>query len=168
MELAKKGYNVTIFEKENELGGLLTYGIPGFRLPRNLTQNLTNKIKNLKIAIKTSVELGKDIHIKSLKEDGFRAIFLGIGASLACTYKLTDKKCNSIYKSADILKKYNAKQSIENFGDVLIIGGGNVAIDSARAAIRMGAKSSTIVYRRDKCKMPARRNRIKSSNIRWC
>lgn len=156
VELAKQGFNVTIFEKESEIGGLLTYGIPGFRLPRDITQNLTRRIKNLGIQIYTNTELGKNITISELKQKGFKAIFLAIGAEMASQYSLTDKDCNHIYKSDYILKEYNAKRIVKDLGNVVIIGGGNVATDSARAAIRMGAKSSTIVYRRNKEKMPAR------------
>lgn len=156
IELAKKGYEVTIFEKEKEIGGLLTYGIPGFRLPRNITENLTKRIIEMGIEIKTEIEFGKDIDIECLKKQNYKAIFIGIGADIPSTYTLTDENCKKIYKSNYILKEYNAKRIVENLGDVIVIGGGNVATDSARAAIRMGAKSSTIVYRRDKEKMPAR------------
>ena len=156
IELAKKGYKVTIFEKEKEIGGLLTYGIPGFRLPRNITLSLTKIIKDMGIEIKTEIEFGKDINIEDLKKQGYKAIFIGIGADIPSTYTLSNDKCTKIYKSNYILKEYNAKRIVENLGNVVVIGGGNVATDSARAAIRMGAKSSTIVYRRDKGKMPAR------------
>lgn len=156
VELSKEGFDVTIFEKEEEIGGLLTYGIPGFRLPRDITQSLTRRIKSLEIHIQTNIKFGKDITIESLKKEGFKAIFIAIGAETASTYHLTDKECNKIYKSDYILKEYNAKKTIEDLGNVIIIGGGNVATDSARAAIRMGAKNSTIVYRRNKEKMPAR------------
>lgn len=133
----------------------MTYGIPGFRLPRNITENLTNRIKNLNIDIKTNIEFGKDITLKELKRE-YKAIFLGIGADIPSAYNLSSEGCKNIYKSNYILKEYNAKRIVENLGDVIVIGGGNVATDSARAAIRMGAKSSTIVYRRDNSKMPAR------------
>lgn len=156
VELSKKGFEVTIFEKEEEIGGLLTYGIPGFRLPRDITQNLTRKIKSLGINIQTNIEFGKDITIESLKKNGYKAIFVAIGAETASTYHLTNKECNKIHRSDYILKEYNAKRIINDLGNVIIIGGGNVATDSARAAIRMGAKSSTIVYRRNREKMPAR------------
>lgn len=156
VELAKKGFDVTIFEKEEEIGGLLTYGIPGFRLPRDITQNLTKRIKSLGIHIQTNIEFGKELTIRKLKEQGYKAIFIAIGAEKASTYALTNQECNNIYKSDYILKEYNAKRIIKDLGNVIIIGGGNVATDSARAAIRMGAKSSTILYRRDKEKMPAR------------
>ena len=156
VELTKKGYKVTIFEKESEIGGLLTYGIPGFRLPRDITKKLTNRIKQMGIHIKTNIQLGKDIKIEDLNKQGYKAIFLGIGADIPSSYALSNEECENIYKSNYILKKYNAKEIVENLGDVIVIGGGNVATDSARAAIRMGATTSTIVYRRDKNKMPAR------------
>ena len=155
VQLAKKRYRVTIFEKEEQIGGLLTYGIPGFRLPRNITENLTNRLKSLNIEIKTRIEFGKDITLEMLKKE-YKAIFIGIGADIPSSYNLNNEKCNRIYKSSYILKEYNAKRIVDNLGDVIVIGGGNVATDSARAAIRMGAKSSTIVYRRDSSKMPAR------------
>lgn len=156
LELVKKGYSVTIFEKEEQIGGLLTYGIPGFRLPKNITDNLTSRIKNLGIEIKTNLEFGKDFGIQTLKKEDYKAIFIAVGADISSTYNLTNENCSKIYKSSYILKEYNAKRIVEDLGDVIIIGGGNVATDSARAAIRMGAKSSTIVYRRNKEKMPAR------------
>ena len=155
VELAKKGYQVTIYEKEKEIGGLLTYGIPGFRLPRNITKNLTNRLRCLNIEIRTEIEFGNEITIETLKKE-YKAIFIGIGSDIPSTYNLSNEKCNKIYKSNYILKEYNAKRIVENLGDVIVIGGGNVATDAARAAIRMGAKSSTIVYRRDNSKMPAR------------
>ena len=155
-ELAKKGFKVTIFEKEEEIGGLLTYGIPGFRLPRNITENLTSRIKSLGIEIKTNTEVGKDLSLTEIKQQGYKAIFIGIGADIPSTYNLSNEECNKVYKSNYILKEYNAKRIVKDLGKVIVIGGGNVATDSARAAIRMGAKSSTIVYRRDNSKMPAR------------
>ncbi|MBO4815832.1 MAG: FAD-dependent oxidoreductase [Clostridia bacterium] len=145
-----------------KFGGLLSYGIPGFRLPRNITKKLTEKIINLGINVKTNVEFGKDIGLKELRKD-FKAIFIGIGADIPSTYSLTDKNCNTIYKSNYILKEYNAKRTIKDLGDVAIIGGGNVATDSARAAVRMGAKSSTIVYRRNREKMPARDDELEAA-----
>ena len=98
VELVKKGYKVTIFEKEEQIGGLLTYGIPGFRLPRNITENLTRKIKKLDIEIRTNTEFGKDITLSELKKE-YKAIFIGIGADIPSTYNLTDKECKHIYKS---------------------------------------------------------------------
>ncbi len=156
VELKKEGYDVYIFEKEEFVGGLLTYGIPGFRLPRNITKILEDNLKKINIKINTNIEFGKDITISSLKENGFKAIFIGIGNEIAASYKLTDKKCTGIYSSDHILREYNAKNIVPNLGKVIVIGGGNVAIDSARAAIRMNTNDVTIVYRRSHEKMPAR------------
>ena len=94
VELAKKGYQVTIFEKEKQIGGLLTYGIPGFRLPRNITRNLTNRLKNLNIEIKTETEFGKDIKLETLKNE-YKAVFIGIGADIPLTYSLSNEKCDN-------------------------------------------------------------------------
>ena len=156
VELKKEGYNVTIFEKENSIGGLLTYGIPGFRLPRNITSILEKNLKKLNINIITNIEFGKDITIDSLKKEGYKAIFIGIGNEISQKYSLSNEKCDEIYTADYILREYNAKRILKGLGNVIVIGGGNVATDSARAAIRMGAKSVTIVYRRSKEKMPAR------------
>ena len=161
-ELAKKGFNVTVFEREPQIGGLLSYGIPGFRLPRNITLKLTEKILNLGINIKTNIEFGKDIRLKQLKKD-FDAIYIGIGADIQSTYELCKEECDSIYNSDFILREYNAKRVIKNLGNVIIIGGGNVATDCSRAVLRMGAKTSTIVYRRNRVQMPAREDEIKSA-----
>ena len=161
VELKKEGYDVYLFEKEEYIGGLLTYGIPGFRLPRNITKIMEDYLKKINIKIKTKTEFGKDITISSLKENGFKAIFVGIGNEIAQEYSLTDKKCNSIYSADYILRKYNSKQIVPNLGKVIVIGGGNVAIDSARAAIRMNAEDVTIVYRRSNKKMPAREIELK-------
>lgn len=156
VELAKEGFGVTIFEKENNIGGLLTYGIPGFRLPRNATNTLKDVLDSLKITIKTNLKFGEDITIDKLKENGFKSILIAIGAGISSQYRLTNEENSNIYKADHILKEYNAKKTVKNLGDVVVIGGGNVATDSARAAIRMGAKSATILYRRNNEKMPAR------------
>ena len=156
VELKKKGYDVHMFEKEEFIGGLLTYGIPGFRLPRNITKILEDNLKRINIKINTKCEFGKDISIASLKENGFKAIFIGIGNEIPREYKLTDEKCESIYSADYILREYNAKRIIPNLGNVVVVGGGNVSIDCVRAAIRMNAKKVTLIYRRSHEKMPAR------------
>lgn len=154
VELRKKGYKVTIFEKEEIAGGLLEYGIPDFRLPKSIVRNIVKRIENIGVEIKTNVELGKDITINSLKNDGYEAIFLAIGAEIANTYKLSEEE-HQVYKSDEVLKRYYNKKYIENLGKVIVIGGGNVAIDSARVAKRMGAEKVQIVYRRTRELMPA-------------
>ena len=154
-ELAKKGYNITIFERHAKCGGILTYGIPDYRLDKKTIENVINKLKNLNVKIKNNVEFGKDITIESLKEEGYQAIFLGIGAEIPTTYDLGVKSDEGIITSTDILYSYSNGKKLD-LGTVAVIGGGNVAIDSARVAKRMGAKKVYILYRRNRALMPAR------------
>ena len=157
IELRKVGCDVTVFEKEDKCGGLLEYGIPDFRLSRNTLSNVIVKLKNLGIKFKNNVELGKNITIEDLRKQEYKYIFLGIGAQKQSTYWLTDERTTSIYQSDDFLKIYNINGKIDNLGITVVIGGGNVAFDSARAAIRMGAKEVYILYRRNEELMPARK-----------
>lgn len=161
-ELAKVGVNVTIFEKENELGGILRYGIPPYRLDKEELNNTINKILSLGIKVQTNCEFGKNINIKSLKEQGYEAIFLGIGAGTPTVYSLCNEKLKGIYASDYFLKEYNQGKKIENLGKTVVIGGGNVAMDCARTASRLGADVS-ILYRRDIENMPARSIEIKDA-----
>ena len=153
-DLRKNGYKVTIFEKDEEFGGILRYGIPDFRLSKDIIDNIINKLKKMGVNFKNNTSLGKDINIEDLKKE-YDAIFLGIGAEKPSTYDLGDFE--NIYDSDVFLRAYNNKEYLENLGDVVVIGGGNVAMDSSRAAIRMGAKSVSILYRRDEEHMPARK-----------
>ena len=153
-ELRKQGYQVTIFEKDEDFGGILRYGIPDFRLSKDIIKKIIDKLKKMEIIFKNNTCLGKDITIEDLKNE-FDAIFLGIGAEKSSTYDLGDFE--SIYDSDTFLRAYNNKKYLDNLGDVVVIGGGNVAMDSSRAALRMGAKSSSILYRRDEEHMPARK-----------
>ena len=156
IELLKNGYNVTIFEKEAIPGGILLYGIPDFRLPKNIVEGIVKKVKEMGAEIKTGVEFGKDITIESLKNE-FDAVFLAIGATESTVYSLSEKELAGVYKSDVFLKAYNENKYLENLGKVVVIGGGNVAMDAARAAVKMGAESVQILYRRDEAHMPARK-----------
>jgi len=155
IELLKNGYDVTIFEKDENPGGILWYGIPDFRLSKDIVENIITKIKNMGAEIKTGIELGKDITIESLKKE-FDSIFLAIGATISTMYSLSDEKLESIYESDIFLKAYNKNKFIQDLGKVVVIGGGNVAMDASRAAVKMGAESVKILYRRDQEHMPAR------------
>lgn len=161
-ELAKEGTNVTIFEKEESLGGILRYGIPSYRLNKKDLDNTINKILNLGINVKTNCEFGKDINIESLKKQGYEAIFLGIGAGNPTTYSLCNEKLDGIYESDYFLKEYNQGKNIKNLGKTVVIGGGNVAIDCARSASKLGANVS-ILYRRRIEDMPARKIEIQEA-----
>ena len=162
-ELLKEGFNVTIFEKESKPGGLLEYGIPDFRLPREKIKKVIKDLKDIGLKIELNREFGKDFTIEDLKKQKFNYIFLAMGAAVSNTYKLTDEKCSTVYKAGEFLKVYNTGGTIKNLGDVIVIGGGNVAFDSARAAIRMGAKTVTIAYRRNEELMPARKDELEDA-----
>ena len=153
-ELRKNGYQVTIFEKENDFGGILTYGIPDFRLSKKHVNEIIEMLQKLGVKFELGKELGKNLHIEDLKKE-YDAIFLGIGAEVPSKYDLGDFE--QIYDSDYFLKMYNNNKKIENLGNVVVIGGGNVAMDCSRAAVRMGAESVSILYRRDAENMPARK-----------
>ena len=154
-ELAKSGVKSVVFEKENVLGGILSYGIPDFRLDKKIIDRIVEVLKSLGVEFKLGQELGKNISIKELKKK-FDYIFIGIGAELSTTYSLSDEKLENIYNSDEFLRHYNFNNYIKNLGNVVVIGGGNVAMDCARTAVKMGAKKVSILYRRDKAHMPAR------------
>ena len=155
IELLKEGFLVDIYEKDKIPGGILVYGIPDFRLEKSIVESLINKIKNLGANFITEKELGKDIELEKLSES-YDAVFVGIGASKSTTYSLSENEINGVYKSDEFLKAYNEKEFIKDLGKVVVIGGGNVAMDSARAAVKMGAEEVKILYRRDRSHMPAR------------
>lgn len=154
-ELLKEGFSVDIYEKEDIPGGILVYGIPDFRLSKDKVNDLINKIKKLGANFITGKELGKDFSLEEISSK-YDAVFLGIGAPKSTTYNLSDQEICGVYKSDEFLKAYNENEFIKNLGKVVVIGGGNVAMDSARAAIKMGAKEVKILYRRDRAHMPAR------------
>lgn len=153
--LLKNGYNVDIYEKENIPGGILVYGIPDFRLSKNIVNNVIKKIENLGANFITNKELGKDFSLEELSQK-YDAVFLSIGAAISSTYSLSENEIKNVYKSDYFLKAYNEKKYIKDLGTVVVIGGGNVAMDSARVAVRMGANKVKILYRRDRKHMPAR------------
>ncbi len=153
-DLRKEGFEVTIFEKEKKIGGILNYGIPDFRLEKEYVNNIIEELKQLGVKFETEKELGKNIHIKELLKK-YDSIFLGIGAEMPSKYNLGE--FDKIYDSDYFLKAYNSNNFIKDLGNVVVIGGGNVAMDSARAAVKMGATTSNILYRRDEEHMPARK-----------
>lgn len=162
IELAKLGIKSVILEKDEKLGGILRYGIPDFRLNKDTLEHILENVENMGIEMRANVEFGKDISLKKLQEK-FDAVFLGIGAETPSTYKLADEEYPSIYKSDCFLKKYNEKDFIQNLGTTVVIGGGNVAMDCARSAVRMGAKKTYVLYRRARENMPARDIEIKEA-----
>ena len=161
-ELLKEGFSVDIYEKEKIPGGILIYGIPDFRLSKDLVDDVIEKLRKLGANFILEKELGKDFNLIDLKEK-YDFVFLGIGAAKSSKYSLTDEKVNMIYDSDYFLKKYHDNEFIEDLGTVVVIGGGNVAMDSARTAIRMGAKKVKILYRRDRLHMPAREEELEDA-----
>ena len=153
-DLRKEGFEVTIFEKEKKLGGILNYGIPDFRLEKEYVNNIIEELKQLGVKFETEKELGKNIHIKELLKK-YDSIFLGMGEEMQSQYNLGE--FDKIYDSDYFLKAYNSNNFIKDLGNVVVIGGGNVAMDSARAAVKMGATTSNVLYRRDEEHMPARK-----------
>ena len=168
-ELLLAGCDVTIYEKEKQLGGILTYGIPDFRLDKKIVEEIIDTIKNLGANIYTERELGRDIQLQDLQKQ-YDAIFVGIGATKSVEYPLYEEKLDSIYKSDEFLKTYAEGKRIDNLGKVVIIGGGNVAMDCSRVAIRFGAQESKILYRRDEAHMPARKIELADAiadGVKW-
>ncbi len=162
-ELAKLGYDVTIFEALHKSGGVLTYGIPEFRLPKDIVQFEIEKIKKLGVELKTNVIVGKSITIDELKEE-FEAIFVGSGAGLPRFMQIPGENLNGVYSANEFLTRVNLMKAYENNAvtpisvgkNVAVVGGGNVAMDAARTALRLGAENVYIVYRRGEAELPAR------------
>ncbi len=144
--LAVKGYPVTVFEKEKMLGGMLTMGIPNFRLDKAVVNAEIDVLRELGVEFKTGVEVGKDVTLPQLREEGYKAFYLGIGAS---------KGSPVVFTGIDFLRAVNLGDKVKIGNSVAVIGGGNVAIDVARTALRLGAENVTIVYRRSRDEMPA-------------
>jgi heterodisulfide reductase subunit A len=151
-DLIRQGYPVTVFEAKSQPGGLLRYGIPDFRLPRNVVDNEISYIQELGVEIKT------DNPVKNLDdifEQGYKAIFLGTGCPESLKLGIPNEDTDGVYYAMDFLEKLSSGGSISLGNRIAIIGGGNAAVDAARVALRLGAKEVTIIYRRSRTEMPA-------------
>ncbi len=168
-DLKKAGHEVVVFEALHKLGGVLRYGIPPFRLPRKFLDREINTLKEMGVKFKTNVIVGKSITLKQLEEDGFDAVFICSGAGLPKMLGVAGENLNGVYSANEFLTRVNLMQAHEphtptplRIGDkVAVIGGGNVAMDSARTAARVGAKEVYIVYRRTEAELPARLEEIR-------
>lgn len=160
-DLANRGYSVTIFESMSEAGGMLSKGIPEYRLPRKILTREIQRVKDLGVQIRTGVTIGKDLNFKDLGKQGFKAVFVGTGAHKNLKLKIQDRELKGVVYALDFLWNVNCDEKIEIGKNVTVIGGGNVAVDAARTALiaktamRMGAERVTILYRRSKEEMPA-------------
>ena len=164
-ELTKLGYEVTIFEALHKPGGVLMYGIPEFRLPKKIVEAEIDYIKKLGVKLKTNVVVGKLKSVDELLQNGFSAVFIGTGAGLPNFMNIPGENLNGVYSANEYLTRSNLMKAylfpkydtpIARGKQVAVIGGGNVAMDSARTALRLGAEDVTIVYRRSRNEMPAR------------
>jgi len=162
-ELAKKGYPVTVYESSLHAGGMLRKCIPEFRLPKNIVDTEIEHIKKMGVEIKTGITVGKDLPFNDLHQEGFRAIFLSVGAHRTRKLGVEGEDLKGVFDALDFLKLMNEGEKVDIGERVAIVGGGNVAIDSARTAIRSGAKEVTILYRRSKDEMPANPYEIKEA-----
>ena len=152
--LALKGYPVTVFEKEKELGGMLTLGIPSFRLEKDVIRAEIDILRDLGVQFKTGVAVGTDITLDALRAEGFKAFYLAVGASRGAKLRCPGEELPGVMTGIDFLRAVNLGEAPAIGTSVAVIGGGNVAIDVARAAVRLGAEV-TVVYRRDRDFMPA-------------
>jgi glutamate synthase (NADPH/NADH) small chain len=167
-DLAKLGYDVTIFEALHEAGGVLTYGIPEFRLPKSaVVQKEIDNVKSLGVKIECNVVIGKSMTIDQLFEEGFEAVFIGSGAGLPKFMGIPGENANGVFSANEYLTRNNLmKAFLEDYDTpiaagkkVAVVGGGNVAMDAARTALRLGAETY-IVYRRGEEEIPARAEEV--------
>ncbi|TBR18856.1 NADPH-dependent glutamate synthase, partial [bacterium] len=168
-ELAKKGYVVDIFEGFHELGGVLAYGIPEFRLPKSIVAHEIEYLKSLGVNFSVNKLIGRVLTIQDLFAEGFSAIFIGAGAGLPKFMGIPGENLNGIYSANEFLTRVNLMKAykfpeyhtpVKRGEAVAVIGGGNVALDAARTALRLGAKKVYVIYRRSLSEMPAREDEI--------
>ena len=178
-ELAKKGYDVSIFEALHTAGGVLVYGIPEFRLPKSIVANEVKKLEAMGVQIMTNMVIGKILSIDELFEMGFQAVFVGSGAGLPMFMHIEGEALKGVMSANEYLTRINLMKAYTEESDtpvivskaVAVVGGGNVAMDAARCAKRLGAEHVYIVYRRSEAEMPARREELhhaKEEGIELC
>jgi heterodisulfide reductase subunit A-like polyferredoxin len=161
--LARKGILSTIYEALPEAGGMLRVGIPAHRLPREILDQEIEVITNLGVEIKTNTALGSDLTVEDLFNNGYKAVYLALGAHKSIDLGIPGEKANGVRQGVDFLREVNLTGKTEVGQKVAIIGGGNVAIDVARAAVRLGAEEVQIVYRRTRAEMPAWEEEIQAA-----
>lgn len=154
-ELVKKGYPVTVFESLPEPGGMVRVGIPNYRFPKEALDVDINYIKKLGVEIKTNVSLGKDVTIEELLQKGYKIIFIATGAHKSTKLGIEGEELDGVIQALDFLKDFNNGKKVKLGDKVAVVGGGNVAMDAARTALRLGAREVNILYRRSREEMPA-------------
>ena len=167
-DLAKKGYKVTIYEALHTAGGVLVYGIPEFRLPKSIVAREVDTLKELGVDIETNVVIGKTLTIDELFDMGYEAVFVGSGAGLPRFMNIPGESLKGVYSANEFLTRSNLMKAykddpvtpIMKGGKVAVVGGGNVAMDAARTALRLGAEKVYVVYRRSMEELPARKEEV--------
>ena len=167
-DLAKKGYKVSIYEALHQAGGVLVYGIPEFRLPKSIVAKEVDTLKKLGVDVETNVVIGKTLTIDELFGMGFEAVFVGSGAGLPNFMNIPGEGYKGVYSANEFLTRSNLMKAykdnpdtpIMKGGNVIVVGGGNVAMDAARTALRLGADNVHIVYRRSMEELPARKEEV--------
>ena len=168
--LAVKGYPVTVFEKESMPGGMLTLGIPSFRLEKTVINAEIDVLRELGVEFKTGVEVGKDLKLDDLRAEGYKAFYLAIGASSGAKLGIPGEELSGVSTGIDFLRRVNLGERPEIGPETAVIGGGNVALDVARAAVRLGS-NVTVYYRRSEAEMPADRDELEeavSEGVHFC
>ncbi len=161
--LARLGYQPKVFEAEPRPGGMLMQAIPAYRLPREELAREVRMIERLGVDIETNTRLGRDFTLQGLKHEGYEAVFVGVGAPLGTTLGIPGEDSIGVTEALRFLRDYNIRGSVPIGEDVVVIGGGNAAIDAARTAIRLGAKTVTILYRRTRAEMPAYQEEVEEA-----
>lgn len=168
-DLAKRGYDVTVFEALHTAGGVLVYGIPEFRLPKSIVAKEVESLKALGVKIEVNTVIGKTLTVEELmNEGGFEAVFIGSGAGLPRFMNIPGENLKGVYSANEFLTRVNLMKAyrpdsatpVQNARRVAVVGGGNVAMDAARSAMRLGAEEVSIVYRRSLEELPARREEV--------
>lgn len=167
-DLAKKGYEVTVFEALHLAGGVLVYGIPEFRLPKAIVQKEIDTLKSIGVKVETNMVIGRVLSIDELFEDGFEAVFIGSGAGLPRFMNIPGENLKGVFSANEFLTRTNLMKAYKEGSStpivkakkVAVVGGGNVAMDAARCAKRLGAEEVSIVYRRSEAELPARHEEV--------
>jgi glutamate synthase (NADPH) small chain len=182
-DLVQKGHRARVFEALHELGGVLVYGIPEFRLPKSIVRQEIDNLRRMGVEFETNVVVGKSVTIDELmRDEGYDAIFVASGAGLPVFLGVPGEHLNGVYSANEFLTRTNLMRSYRfpefdepiydcRHRDVIVVGGGNTALDAVRTAHRLGAKSATLVYRRSEAEMPARAEELKHAReegINFC
>ncbi len=168
VDLAKKGFDVTVFEALHTAGGVLVYGIPEFRLPKAIVKKEIEKMKNLGVKLECDAVIGRTETVDELFSEGYDAVFIGTGAGLPKFLGIPGESAKGVYSANEFLTRINLMKAyrddyatpVRKHKKVAVVGGGNVAMDAARSALRLGAKDVYIIYRRGKDELPARAEEV--------